>query len=50
MSCSIKTEVNTKDIGKKISNTEMVLKRGPMVLDTMASMFRVKNMVKVNLS
>ena len=35
-----------KATGKKTSNMVKVLKLGPMALDTMDSMFKVKNMVK----
>ena len=44
----ISTEPNTKVTGKKINNTETVLKHGLMVQSTKANMFKVKSTVLVN--
>ena len=48
-STAIWMELNTKASGKKISNTETVLKRGQMVRDMKASISRARSMESANL-
>ena len=45
---AISTELNTRDSGKRISNTETVLKLGQMVPSMRANMFKERKMERVD--